>query len=66
MLRTLRNSLTAAAALAAVCALAQPACAASPQISAQVNENDLATLAPNVHPDATPENDHRGRVAVES
>ena len=62
MLRTLRNSLTAAAALAAVCALAQPACAASPQISALVNENDLVPLAPNMHPNATPEND-RGRVA---
>jgi len=62
MFRTLRTNLMAAAGLIAACALAGPADAASSQIFAPVNENVLTTLAPNVHSDATPQND-RGRAA---
>ncbi len=61
MHRQFRNRLLAAAAALAACAFAQAATAATPQITAPVDESALTTLQNNVHPDAVPAND-RGRV----
>ncbi len=62
MHRQFRQGLLAAVGAFAALVCAQPASAATPQITSPVNESVLATLAPDMHPNAVAAND-RGRVA---